>query len=133
MSRLLPTALAPFTALMPISGTYDVLTVPVLLPSSTVASLLPLDLRDNLLPIPDDVLAALGLDDKDEAEASAAATGEKHGHESKHLVVLQCGRQLGTGPGPMSLNFQEAKLEVPYVRHPDCPDQSKAFSFKLVW
>lgn len=125
MSRLLPTALSPFTALMPITGTYDVLTVPVVLPSSTVASLLPQELRSHLLTVPAEVLADLGLT----PQSADAADQESR----QHLVVLQLGRQLGTGPGPMALHFQEAKIEVPYVRHPDCPDENKAYSFKLMW
>ncbi|CAO1624342.1 unnamed protein product [Parajaminaea phylloscopi] len=107
---------SPLSGLMTVSGTYDVLCVPVLLPKDVVLGLLPTELRQEepLLEVPDAVLEKLHL-----------MRGE-----NQHLVVVQLGRQLGTGPAFSPLHFQEAKIEIPYVRHPDCPDRNRAFSFK---
>lgn len=117
---MLPTLLSPFTALMPVNGTYDVLSVPLLLPKDIVASLLPKPARtkDVLLEVPDALTQALGL---------------KPSSGTNRLVLIQLGRQVGTGPGPLSLHFQEAKIEIPYVKHPECPDSSKVFSYKQRW
>ncbi|PWN23875.1 hypothetical protein BCV69DRAFT_296184 [Microstroma glucosiphilum] len=107
---------------MALNGTYDVLTVPLLLPKTVVQSLLPPSLRDLtpsvLLPIPTSVLSACHFPPN---EGSS---------EEKHLVVLQFGSQKGAGPSIIGMNFQEAKLEIPYVRHPKCKDEQRDFQFK---
>ncbi|CAO1629769.1 unnamed protein product [Sympodiomycopsis kandeliae] len=106
-----------------LTGTYDVLTVPLLLPTSVVESLLPAQWRhlspSLLLPTPHDLLSGLKLN-----------TTETQDH---HLVLLQLGHQQNTGPGVFKLTFQEAKLEIPFVRHPKASgDQNeKTFLFKL--
>jgi hypothetical protein len=110
---------------MALNGTYDVLTVPLLLPKAAVQALLPPSLRDLtpsvLLPIPTSVLSACHL-------PSHEGTSEE-----KHLIVLQLGTQKGAGPSIIGMNFQEAKLEIPYVRHPKCKDEQRDFQFKQKW
>lgn len=114
-------------ALPALNGTYDVLTVPLLLPKPVVESLLPPTLRhaspSALLPIPQSLRTFCEA----HCPPSAGASGETH------LVLLQLGSQTGTGPGPIPLWFQEAKLEVPYVRHPDFKDATKPFLYKQKW
>lgn len=99
-----------------IAGTYDVFLIAALLPKAQVRALLPDSTfgagSDPLLPVPDAYLRALipgneGVDDE-----------RSKGH---HLVLLQMGYQMKTGPGPSwmpKLSFSECKLEVPFIKHP---------------
>ena len=105
---------------MAVTGTYDVLAIPMLFPKDTAQALLPTSVRNQtpsaLLPIPADILESPQLERTSDSE--------------DHIVIFQLGRQLGTGPGPMKLHFQEAKLEIPYVRHPKATDRDKVFLYK---
>ncbi|PWN38846.1 hypothetical protein IE81DRAFT_327096 [Ceraceosorus guamensis] len=115
-----------FTVMMDLSlaGTYDVLLVPLLVPKAILQEKwLPANLRDGLLPIPVQILADLDL----AQEASTAS-------EPLHLIFLQLGYQHNTGPGKMWMgmrmnSFSEAKLEVPFMRHPAASDAGSHVPF----
>lgn len=131
----LPLANPPITlvkttmGLLPqLTGTYDVLCIPLVLPRSTVEALLPTQWRH--------ASPSLLLKTPDELNQLAGESGleERKEGEEPHLVLLQLGHQKGTGPGPFKMTFQEAKLEIPFVRHPKLPEDSqKAFLFKQKW
>ncbi|PWY98494.1 hypothetical protein BCV70DRAFT_201806 [Testicularia cyperi] len=95
-----------------ISGTYDVMLVPLLMPISHVLNFLPPQVRNMepspLIPFTSGEIQALGLDTL--AYNSAA----------NHPVMLELGYQDHSGPGPRLLrpSFDEAKLEVLGIRHP---------------
>ena len=114
---------------MALTGNYDVLTVPFLLPKTTLAPLLPQPAGESLLlPLPPSLLEAIPLP-------------YPAGYDSLqdvHPVLLQLGHQHGTGPGPIKMSFEEAKLEVPFVRHPklveqDSPKKDEEFLYKQTW
>lgn len=98
-----------------ISGTYDVLTVAFPLSNADVLELLPKSVQqarpeDSLLSIPDSAFEAIDM--------GTEASGDKAG---QHIVVLQMGYQISTGPGPNWLpkfSFSECKVEIPFMRHP---------------
>lgn len=121
--------LLPMPAL---TGTYDVLTVPLLLPVKTVESLLPIPYQNCspslLLPTPEHFLTAIPRFPPNPSTNDSSS-------EQYHLVLLQLGHQKNTGPGPFKMTFQEAKLEVPFVRHPKAHegDKKKEFLFKQKW
>jgi len=102
-------------------GTYDALYLLTLLDKTTVLSFLPEHIVSTS-PIfqPSNVIArTLGIEVP----------------ETSHPVVFELGRQLSTGVWmfPKS-TFQEAKLEIPFLHHPNIPKQSAAaatpFTFK---
>jgi hypothetical protein len=105
---------------MGISGTYDVLAVALLLPQSQVLALLPPHVRGDsadahslISPTLEEMQALVGV----EALRSTRATSA----EAVHPVFIQLGHQHATGPGPdwlPKMSFGEAKVEIPYVRHP---------------
>ncbi|CEH16820.1 hypothetical protein CBOM_07024 [Ceraceosorus bombacis] len=107
-----------------LAGTYDVLLVPLLVPKAILQEQwLPANLRDGLLPIPGQILKDLDL----AQEASTAS-------EPLHLIFLQLGYQHNTGPGKMWMgmrmnSFSEAKLEVPFMRHPAASDAGSHVPF----
>lgn len=108
---------------MGITGTYDDLVLPILLPKAVVRSLLPANLfpgeTDPLLPVPSSTLEAWRLPVDEDG--------------SSHPIILELGYQSGTGPGPwlLGMNFNEAKFEIPFVRHPSVDENDETpFVFK---
>lgn len=115
---LVPRALEQLRMQMSISGTYDVLLVPLALP------------RDEVL----DLLRAAPINGLQLQPPPSSSHGDS-GADDTHPVLLQLGYQLATGPGPGWLpkpSFSEAKLEVPFVSHPASPPSSSSgpFSYK---
>lgn len=116
-----------------LTGTYDVLTIPLLLPTKTVESLLPPQYQNCtpslLLATPDHFLTSI--------PCSSGALPTADAKKQYHLVLLQLGHQQHTGPGPFKMTFQEAKLEIPFVRHPKASEASdkgrREFLFKQKW
>jgi hypothetical protein len=98
---------------MGITGTYDVLLFSFLLPQEQVLQLLPSSMRSpqTFMPVPTHVISSLD-------------TTAQHANTDRtmmHPILLQMGYQISTGPGPTWLpkfSFNEAKLEVPFLRHP---------------
>lgn len=126
-----------FSLIMKLAGTYDVLILPFLLDTQIVLDLLPLDWKATsnstspLLPIPADVLSSLHLPEIKQ---------DQDGRPTQHLILLQLGYQHGAGPGPyftrFMMNFGEAKIDVPFLRHPSLIGkkglEDKPFSLKQV-
>lgn len=111
---VLPRALDGLKMAMSINGTYDVLLVPLYLPRSEVQ----------------DLLKASKL------ELAQLPSSAKIADDDTHPVLLQLGYQHATAPGPSWLpkpSFSEAKLEIPFVKHPlAAPSSSSSgpFSYK---
>lgn len=112
-----------------ISGTYDVMLVPLLMPIAQILNFLPPKVRDidpsPLIPFTHDQIQALGLSP---SEYNAGVN---------HPVMLELGYQNHTGPGPRFFrpSFDEAKLEVLGMRHPSLAGKQptaadKGFVFK---
>ncbi|CBQ72126.1 conserved hypothetical protein [Sporisorium reilianum SRZ2] len=112
-----------------ISGTYDVMLVPLLMPISQILEFLPPKVRSiepsPLISFTSDQIASLGLDT---AAYNAGAN---------HPVMLELGYQNHTGPGPRLFrpSFDEAKLEILGMRHPSLSGKQpttadKGFVFK---
>lgn len=105
-----------FSLDMGISGTSDVLAIPLLLPKAQVLALLPPHIRDEsalIVPTTEELEALFGAK---ALQSTAESTGG-----ALHPVFIQLARQHATGLGPNwlpKMTFGEAKLEVPYVRHP---------------
>ncbi|PWN36617.1 uncharacterized protein FA14DRAFT_186820 [Meira miltonrushii] len=99
-----------------ITGTYDVIIVAFHLPRQQILQLLPESVKQKeqektFSDIPTSVTQAV-------LKADAA---NKFDSKQDHLVVLQLGYQMSTGPGPdwlPKLSFSECKLEVPFLQHP---------------
>ena len=114
-----------------ISGTYDVMLLPLLLPISQVLNFLPPKVRDitpsPLISFTHDQIVSLGLN------ASEYNAG------LNHPVMLELGYQNHTGPGPRLFrpSFDEAKLDVLGMRHPSLSGKQptsadKGFVFKQI-
>ncbi|SPO23422.1 uncharacterized protein UTRI_02101 [Ustilago trichophora] len=107
-----------------ISGTYDVMLVPLLMPISQILNFLPPKVRDiepsPLISFTHDQIVSLGLD---AAEYHAGVN---------HPVMLELGYQNHTGPGPRFFrpSFDEAKLEVLGMRHPSLSGKQPASAEK---
>ncbi|GAA5907941.1 uncharacterized protein JCM6883_004067 [Sporobolomyces salmoneus] len=101
---MLASLLAPY-----ITGRYDLLLVPLSLPSPLVTILLPSLWSDG---------APIFLTDQELAESGMGEIPDPG--KGRRWVFVQCGEQIGTGVGfgPGRRTFYEAKLEVPFLRHP---------------
>lgn len=99
-----------------ITGTYDVLIVAIPLSRQKILQLLPDSVKqkeqeNTFLNIPASVIEAVLKAD------SVNSFDVNH----DHLIVLQLGYQISTGPGPdwvPGFSFSECKLEVPFLQHP---------------
>ncbi|GAA6047140.1 hypothetical protein JCM3770_006920 [Rhodotorula araucariae] len=92
-------------------GQYDYWAVPVALPTPLVRALLP----------PSSSPAAPHVDFLTPQEAHTAAVHVPDPGQGHSWVVLEAGKQIRTGVGYIPLGrstFHEAKLEVPFLRHP---------------
>ncbi|EPQ26158.1 uncharacterized protein PFL1_06366 [Pseudozyma flocculosa PF-1] len=102
---------------MQIKGTYDVVLVPLVLPTAYLVQTLPPSIRSiqpsPFIPFTSQQIAALGIDATD------------FDPDTHHPVMLELGYQHSTGPPPFGLNFQEAKLEILGMRHPHAPSASR--------
>lgn len=102
-----------------ITGTYDVLIVAFPLSRKQVLQLLPDPVKQEeeektFMNIPESIINAI-VKTKDASSTNAFDVN------LDHLIVLQLGYQISTGPGPDWLpgfSFSECKLEVPFLRHP---------------
>ncbi|PWN49121.1 hypothetical protein IE53DRAFT_388686 [Violaceomyces palustris] len=133
---------------MEIKGTYDFIVLAALLPIETILKLLPPHLKPEgadhdgtsssssssssspspfpslspLIPLPSSTVAKLGIEES------------TYDPKLNHPIVIQLGFQRGTGPGPsfLRMSFEEAKLEIPSVRHPEAGEGGKevGFTFK---
>lgn len=110
-----------------ISGTYDVVIVALPLSRQQVLQLLPDSVKQKeqektFLDIPASVTQAV-------LKADVADTFNSN---NDHLIVLQLGYQISTGPGPdwvPGFSFSECKLEVPFLQHPSGKSQ-KPMAYK---
>ncbi|KAF8313610.1 hypothetical protein DL93DRAFT_2080934 [Clavulina sp. PMI_390] len=92
-------------------GDYDAIFFCILLDKTLVQSFLPPHLRDSLC---------------DNAVVNQAFQTARDGQDTlvvpndKHPVIVLLGRQSSCGPYllPTKMNFQEAKLEIPFIQHP---------------
>lgn len=99
-----------------ISGTYDVIIVALPLSRKQVLQLLPESVKQKeqdktFLDIPASITEAI------------LKTNSVNSFDANHdhLIILQLGYQISTGPGPHwmpGFSFSECKLEVPFLRHP---------------
>ncbi|GAA6058549.1 hypothetical protein JCM10212_006988 [Sporobolomyces blumeae] len=113
---MLASYLAPY-----ITGRYDVEIVPLSLPTPLVTYLLPSLWSETSLPVflsPDGVNEATGNLVPDPGQG-------------RQWVVVQAGQQISTGVGfgPGRKTFYEAKLEIPFLRHPSAKSSSPATPF----
>lgn len=114
---------------MGVTGTYDVLVFSFLLPQDQILKLLPSSLRsqESFLPVPSNVINTLKSNSLQDAGTEVGTL---------HPVLLQMGYQISTGPGPTwipKFSFNEAKLEVPYLRHPSGKSSLAYVLKQLMW
>ncbi|GAA5950437.1 hypothetical protein JCM3765_004547 [Sporobolomyces pararoseus] len=102
---MLASLLAPY-----ITGRYDVTCVPISLPSALVTILLPSLWSDG---------APIFLTDQELRDAGLERVPDPG--QGKRWAMIQVGEQIGTGVGfgPGRKTFYEAKLEIPFLRHPN--------------
>ncbi|GAA5977344.1 hypothetical protein JCM5350_002435 [Sporobolomyces pararoseus] len=102
---MLASLLAPY-----ITGRYDVTCVPIALPSALVTILLPSLWSDG---------APIFLTDQELRDAQLERVPDPG--QGKRWAMIQVGEQIGTGVGfgPGRKTFYEAKLEIPFLRHPN--------------
>lgn len=102
-----------------ITGTYDVLIVAFPLSRKQVLELLPDPIKQKeeekiFKNIPESIINAI-------VKSKDASPTTSFDSDRDHLIILQLGYQISTGPGPdwvPGFSFSECKLEVPFLRHP---------------
>ncbi|KAF8331951.1 uncharacterized protein EI90DRAFT_3123052 [Cantharellus anzutake] len=99
------------------TGTYNFLYIPIILPRTLVKRFLPPSVS-SISPSPFWDSSAIQND-----------CGLRLS-ENDHVVVFQIGRQYKTGTWIAKFDFQEAKLEIPYLNHPALdPSSTGRFPF----